>query len=176
MHREFTIKQLREPLIAKSFPFAQVLGLSDLASWRKFVRRHEKGKAGAESGVIVAENAQGYVAGLLFYQVKREGVDGASLFCDPFLVADLPRFETPVRALLEAADRIAVEHGCKWVRIVLPATGETLGPEGASCHAALFRAGYALESMSFRRRRSLPVGDLRPPGSKYPCRPRTFAR
>jgi hypothetical protein len=154
MHRDFVIKPLRDRLIEKAYPFAAVLGLHDPKRWRAFVQSYN---ASGGSGAIVAENSHGYVCGVLFYQVNRHDKDGAALVCDPFLVADLPRYETPVRALLEAADRIAVDLRCKWVRVVLPASGDPLNAEGIGCEGALFRAGYALESLSFRRRRALPV-------------------
>jgi hypothetical protein len=174
MHRNFAIKPLAGALVEKSFPFAQALGIGDLARWRAFVASYS---GSADSGAIAAENQHGYVAGILFFQVNRHDQGGAALICDPFVVADLPRYATPVKALLEAADEIALERGCKWVRVVLPATGDPLNAEAAGCEAALFRAGYALESLSFRRRRSLPAGKIRPPAqADHPCRPRTSAR
>ena len=181
MHREFTIKPLTSWLVQKAYPFAQSLGLHDISSWRAFVESYvAPGAAGADavdSGVIAAENLHGYVCGLLFYQVNRHNKDGAALICDPFLVADLPRYETPVRALLDAADRIALDRDCKWVRVVLPATGDPLNIEGAGCEGALFRAGYALESLSFRRRRALPVRKVRmAPALNAGRKTRTLAR
>jgi hypothetical protein len=176
MHRDFTIRPLSRALVDKTYPFAQALGLGDIAAWRAFVESYSRNGA-ADSGVIAAENLHGYVCGLLFYQVNRHNQEGAALVCDPFVVADLPRTETPLRALLEAADEMALARGCKWVRVVLPATGDPLNAEGSGCEAALFRAGYALESLSFRRRRSLPAVKMRPPAhANHPCRPRTSAR
>jgi len=62
---------------------------------------------------------------------------------------------------------------------VLPAMGDPLEAEGAGCEAALFRAGYALESLNFRRRRALPIA-ARPRGAPGPtiarCKPRVNAR
>jgi hypothetical protein len=176
MHREFAVTPLTSALAQKTFPFAQALGLADLASWRAFVASYAARGEG-DTGAIAAENPHGYVCGLLFYQVNRHNQEGAALVCDPFVVADAPRYETPIRALLEAADRIALERKCKWVRVVLPATGDPLSAEGSGCEAALFRAGYALESLSFRRRRSLPGrGTRRPIHAKQNCRPRTSVR
>lgn len=160
MQRDFTIRPLTGGLVQKAYPFAPALGLHDLESWRAFVESYTA-DAGGGSGAVAAENPHGYLCGVLLYKVNRHNKDGAALVCDPFLVADLPRYETPVRALLEAADSIAVEQGCKWVRVVLPATGDPLGAEGLGCEGALFRAGYALESLSFRRRRALPVRGAR---------------
>ncbi len=176
MHNEFTVRPLAGALVEKSYPFAPALGLGDLAGWRRFVASYD-GAAARDSGAIAAEDRNGYIAGLLFYQVNRHNEDGAALVCDPFVVASLPRYATPVKALLAAADTIALERGCKWVRVVLPATGDPLNSEASGCEAALFRAGYALESLSFRRRRSLPAGKMRLPAhAKHPCRPRTSAR
>jgi hypothetical protein len=179
MHTAFTVKPLAGPLIDKAYPFAPALGLADLASWRAFVAGYGPSGGDSESGVIAAEDPRGYVAGVLFYHVNRHSKEGASLVCDPFLVADLPRYETPVRALLEAVDRVALRLDCRWVRVVLPAMGDPLEAEGAGCEAALFRAGYALESLNFRRRRALPIAarPRRAPGPTIArCKPRVNAR
>lgn len=162
MHHNFSIKPLTSQLVRKAYPFGQALGLDDFPSWRDYVKSHTRGGK-RESGGIVAEGPHGYVCGLLFYRVDRHNKKGATLVCDPFMAADLPRRETPVKALLEAADGIAQDLDCRWVRIVVPANGDPLGPEGTGCEASLFRAGYALENLSFRRRpRRLPASD---PGS-----------
>ncbi|MFO0987252.1 MAG: hypothetical protein U1F37_07770 [Alphaproteobacteria bacterium] len=174
MHRDYAIRPLTGALVEKSFPFAQALGIRDLARWRAFVASYV---GSPDSGAIAAETQHGYVAGLLFYQANRHDQGGAALVCDPFVVADMPRYATPAKALLEAADDLALERGCKWVRVVLPATGDPLNAEAVGCEGALFRAGYALESLSFRRRRSLPAGKMRIPApAKQACRPRTSAR
>jgi hypothetical protein len=156
MQSSFAIRPLIGALVEKSYPFAAALSIRDLASWRRFIAGYAENRS-ADSGVIAADTPHGYLAGVLFYRVDRHNQDGAALVCDPFVVADLPRYATPVRALLAAADRIAADRGCKWVRVVLPATGDPLEAEPAGCEGALFRAGFALESLSFRRRRALPV-------------------
>lgn len=156
MQSDFTIRPLTGALVEKSFPFAAALGVRDLAGWRRFITSYTD--AGSrDTGAIGADTAHGYLAGILFYRVNRHNQDGAALECDPFVVADLPRYAAPLRALLGAADRIAAERGCKWVRIVIPATGDPFNAEPAGCEGALFRAGFALENLSFRRRPELPV-------------------
>jgi hypothetical protein len=139
-----------------AYPFASALGLDDPESWREFVAGFTA-QTGAGSGAVAAQDASGYVCGVLFHHVNRHRKGSAALICDPFLVAEMPGCESPVRALLGAADRIAVEHSCKWVRVVLPATGDPLDGGGRGCGPALLRAGFALENMSFRRRRALPM-------------------
>lgn len=150
------IKPLADRLVRMAYPFASALGLDDPESWHEFVAGFAAGAA-AGSGAVAAQDASGYVSGVLFHHVNRHRKGSAALICDPFLVAEMPGCESPVRALLAAADRIAVEHGCKWVRVVLPATGEPLESGGRGCGPALLRAGFALETMSFRRRRALPM-------------------
>ncbi len=139
MHRDYAIRPVTGALVEKSFPFAHALGIGDLERWRAFVASYAGGAP--DSGAIAAENQRGYVAGLLFYHVNRHDQGGAALVCDPFVAADLPRSVTPVKALLEAADEIALARGCKWVRVVLPANGDPLATDGAGCESALFRAG-----------------------------------
>ena len=85
MHSQFTIKPVTSALVPKTYPFAQVLGLGDLAAWRAFVESYT-GKGSRDSGVIAAENPHGYVCGLLFYQVNRHKQEGSALVCDPFVV------------------------------------------------------------------------------------------
>jgi len=156
MHRNFDVKPLADRLVQRAYPFASTLGLDDPESWRDFVRGFATA-ADAGSGALAAQNSDGYVCGVLFHHVNRHRKGAAVLVCDPFLVAELPGCETPVRALLAAADRIAVEHRCKWVRVVVPATDEPLDGGGRGCGPAILRSGFALENMSFRRRRALPM-------------------
>src|SRR5688572_26266748 len=148
MQSNFTIKSVTGELVEKSYPFAAALGITDLASWRRFVAGYESGGS-PESGVICANTPNDYLAGILFYRVSRYNQNGDALNCDPFVVTDLPRYATPVRALLGAADQIATDRGCKWVRVVLPVNGDPLHAEPMGCEGALFRAGYALESVCF---------------------------
>jgi hypothetical protein len=179
MHREFTIKPLTPGLLDKAYPLAQALDIEDLARWRAFVGSRAAAAAGesGDTGAIAAETPNGCLCGLLLYRVDHGESGGPTLVCDPFVVADMPRYATPTRALLEAADRIAVERGCTWVRVVLPAAGTLPDADGSGCEAALFRAGYALESLSFRRRRALPESKARPPTVLKPnCKPRLNAR
>jgi hypothetical protein len=177
MQIDFTIRPATKRLIRRSFPFGQSLGIADIREWERFVARYARpgtaAKGGGDSGVIAAENPLGYVCGLLFYRVDRHRQNGVSLICDPFLVADMPRYETPARALLDAADGIAIDRGCRWVCVVLPAGevaagGDLAGAEDAGCKAALRRAGYAPESVSFRRRRALPTRKIDAAGVTTP--------
>jgi hypothetical protein len=162
MPRRIDIKPLAGPLVRMAYPFASTLGLDDPESWRDFVASFTAG-AKAGSGAIAAQDASGYVRGVLFHQTNRHRARAPALVCDPMLVAELPGSENLVRALLAAADRIAVEQGCKWVRVVLPASGDPLDEAGRGCGQAVLRAGFALEGVSFRRRRALPMrADVEP--------------
>lgn len=154
--RRIAIKPLVGPLVRLAYPFASALGLDDPESWRDFVASFTAG-AKAGSGAIAAQDDGGYVCGVLFHQANRHRARAPSLVCDPLLVAELPGSESLVRALLAAADRIAVEHGCKWVRVVLPASSDPLEEAGRGCGQAILKAGFALEGVSFRRRRALPL-------------------
>lgn len=156
MHGTIVVRPLIGGLVQRAYPFAAALGLDDAASWREFVDGFSAG-APDGTGAIAAQDASGYVCGVLFHHINRHRRRAAALICDPFLVAELPGCESPVRALLAAADRIAMEQGCKWVRVVLPASDDPLDGDGRGCGPALLRAGFALEGVSFRRRRALPV-------------------
>ena len=164
----FAVRRLDPAQIDRAFPLAQAIGLHDLAAWRDFVTEftREADDRGAlvdrDTGIVVAEDPRGTACGMFCYRVDRYPVDGAHLVCDPFVVADLPRYTRPLQALLDEAERIAARTGCDWIRIVLPANGDPLSVNERGCEAALFRANFALENLSFRKHRAMvAVGDGR---------------
>jgi hypothetical protein len=156
----FSVRPLDAEAAAKTYPLAQALGIAEFDRWRAFVIEHasgaEEGEGEAEYGGIVAEDARGYAAGLFCYRIDRRALSGAALVCDPFLVADLPRYDAPALALLAEAERLAERGECRWLRVVLPAAGDPLAGRDYGCEAMLVRSGFALETVSFRSRR--PIG------------------
>lgn len=159
----FSVRPLDADAAAKTYPLAQALGIADFDRWRAFVIEHA---AGAEDGEVefggaLAEDARGYAAGLFCYRIDRRTLTGASLVCDPFLVADLPRYDAPALVLLAEAERLAERADCRWLRVVLPASGDPLAGRDYGCEAMLVRSGFALETVSFRSRRPIGKGAQR---------------
>lgn len=148
-----TIVPIDGLLLLRAFPLGQALGVRTLAEWRLFVEGFTSPPcAERRTGMVVATDQQGYVCGLAGFRVDMHSCDGPTLVCEPFLVADLPRYAPPLRALLSEIDRIALRLDCKTVRIVMSANGEPLSSNALSDDAALLRSGFALEAVRFRRR------------------------
>lgn len=160
----FLVKPLDASAVAKTYPLAQALGIAEFERWRDFVIEHASGavdEGEAGFGGAVAEDARGYAAGLFCYRIDRRALGGASFVCDPFLVADLPRYDAPALALLAEAERLAERGECRWLRVVLPANGDPLAGRDYGCESMLFRSGFALETVSFRSRRPIGQGAAR---------------
>lgn len=158
MKPELSIEPLTDHLVQMAYPLAQGLDLVDVETWRTFVDRHRNDPAG-DAGGLVARSVQGYLCGLLLYRIDRRNKNGATLVCEHVVAADLPGRQKPMDALIDAAERIARRSACRWICVALPADGDPFATEATGCQASLFRAGYALEALSFRRRAVSAPGD-----------------
>jgi len=148
-----TVRPIDGAAAIRAFPLGQALGARTLADWQRFVALFTSPTcADCNTGMLVAVDAQGYICGLAGYRVDMHFSDGPTLVCEPFIVADLPRYVPPLRALLAETDRIAIRLNCKTVRIVMAANGEPLSADAMSGDAALLRSGFALEAVRLRRR------------------------
>ncbi len=166
MQSDFTIRSLNALLIRRTFPFANAFGVENFSDWEHLATRLNGVPPKPErSGVIVAEGPNGIVAGLLAYRVDEAAIQGPILVCDPFWVCNLPRQATPLNALLAEAERISWRCGTRAISIALTANGDPIGSEPTGCEAALFRAGFALDRVAFRKRNA-----IRPPGAPAGCR------
>jgi len=155
MNDEFSIERLTSQLVRTAYPLAQALGFADFEAWRKFVDRHCSESPG-EAGGLAVRSPHGYLCGLLLYRVDRRSEEGATLACDKLVATDMPGRRKPILALLDAADRIANETGCRWIRVAIPADGDPFAAQPTGSEGTLIRAGYALEGLSFRRRATRP--------------------
>ncbi len=153
MQSDFIIRSLNSQLIRKTFPFANAFGVENLSDWESLAKRlNGVPPDPKKSGVAVAEGPHGMVAGLFAYRVDDTAIQGPTLVCDPFWVCNLPRHAAPINALLAEAERISKRCGTRAISIALTANGDPLGAEPAGCEAALFRAGFALDRIAFRKR------------------------
>ena len=101
------------PLIQATWPSA------DLAAWLSFVQSFNEAKETKESGVLALRDSAADICGVLAYRVERDLRAGPILAVHLFTAVDLINSLRTVRALLDAADALAIELGCAGVQIRL---------------------------------------------------------
>jgi hypothetical protein len=89
---------------------------------------------------------------LFCWLVSAEPGGDRVLACDPFLLADLPRYATPGESLFAYMERLALAHRCDWIEIVTPAEGDRPDYSRERCAATLSRRGFAPEQVTWRKR------------------------
>ena len=124
------------PLIRATWPTV------NLASWRNFVQAFAGPAAPQGSGVLGLRDQAGCLCGILAYRLDRELQACPILAVHLFTAADLANSRRTLRALLDAAERRALELGCKGLEIRL-SRGQTelasrLRALGLSSDAKLF--------------------------------------
>ena len=105
--------------IPQAFPLVQATcpGV-DLAFWRAFVEFFCD-RSSTDRGVLAAFSSAGYIGGVLAYRIDRDLRAGLVLDVQLFTPVDLLNSPRMVRALLDAAERRAIELGCAGLRIRL---------------------------------------------------------
>jgi hypothetical protein len=101
------------PLIRATWPSA------DLPSWRKFVEAFAGHAATQESGVLGLRDQSGCLCGVCAYRLDWGLLEGPVLGARLFTAADVANSKRTVQALLEAAERRAVDLGCAGIQIWL---------------------------------------------------------
>ncbi len=151
MERQFNARALELADADRTFPLAATLGFTALAPWRAFLDTFVAKTASVRGGIALVEDSRGYVAGFFCYRADDTAADGHCLVCDPFIAAEWPRYATSVRALVAEAERLAREMACPWIRVALDVAGQPLWVEPSGRVAALFRTGFALYDVVFRK-------------------------
>ncbi|MDJ0949347.1 MAG: hypothetical protein QNJ94_10535 [Alphaproteobacteria bacterium] len=140
-----------------AFPLIQQLhGDASYSEWERFARAYldqSSDRPGARRpparGIVVAENHLGYLQGLFSYSLRRDTLNGPTLLCDQLIALGLLRLDSPLRALLEEAERIAKLNG--GTRIELRVSNALLpdSPVQSELHNLLYDWGHRMQSWSY---------------------------
>jgi hypothetical protein len=143
MNTSFHVAALSGDQVRQAFPLIQATCPgTDLDSWRSFVEFFGSAPAGKGSGVLALHDTAGNICGVLAYRLDRDLQAGIMLAVHLFTAVDLINSLSTVRALLDAAEKCALELGCAGVQIRLsndqPGLAARLRRLGLSSAAGLF--------------------------------------
>ena len=118
MNFSFQTGPLSESLLAETLPLVQTTWpLTDLASWRRYIRPFG-GKA-AQAGLMTMRDSSSCLCGLLAYSLYRPLGPGLVLALPLFTAVDVANSLRAVRALLGAAEKQASLLSCTSLEIRL---------------------------------------------------------
>jgi hypothetical protein len=143
MSTSFHAVVLSDDLVPQALPLIRATWPSvNLTAWRNFVQAFAGPAAPQGSGVLGLCDQAGCLCGVLAYRLDQNLEGCPVLAVHLFTAADLANSKRTLRALLEAAERRALELGCTGLQIRL-STGQTglasrLRALGLSSDAKLF--------------------------------------
>lgn len=148
----FLVKELTADRITQAFPLVQALyGDTSVACWADFARAHLSNRVfePPQTGIVAAENAEGYIQGLFCYRVTDQALRGRTLICDHFIAFDLAGFNSPLPALTEVAETVARRNNCAIFSVSLPGWALPELRRVGTPHAWLLDAGHRMDSLRF---------------------------
>ena len=145
MRRGFITKILERGRADAAYPVirASVPGLG-LAQWRRFVAAATA--EGSRQGIVVVENARGYIHALGCYRVDLDLLHGHTLAIDHAVVLDFLDDKVVATLLIDAVDRQAQALGCQALEFRVRRVGADK-PEDHPLTGCLVEAGYAIDSV-----------------------------
>lgn len=156
----YKIRQLHRTDIDKAYALVHAAyGHPTLTDWHEYVQHHAVGhneapdEAQLDRGIVIVENARGYLAGLFCYRVQRKSLGGPSLECDHFILPEVLRADRLFARLLEEAEDLAHKLGCRRLLVALPSTAW-------QSPATSGRISFALQQLGYRPDRFVIHKDL----------------
>lgn len=138
--------------VVQAFPLVQATyGDTSIAGWAECARGYLSQRVfdPPHTGIVAAENAEGYIQGLFCYRVTEQAIRGRTLHCDHFIAFDLAGFNSPLQSLMEAAESIARRNNCAVLSVSLPGSALPELRRVGKPHAWLLDAGHRMDSLCF---------------------------
>ena len=119
MPQAFTVRELAPDTIPQALPLLRATWPEvELPGWSGFVDTF-RGDLYAQAEVTAMLDPQGGLCGLFAARVEHDFRDGRTLAMPLFTAMDVGNSLAPVKALLEAAEAMARDHGCSGLEIRL---------------------------------------------------------
>ncbi len=103
----------------------------------------------SKRGIVIAENAGGYLQGMFSYTLRPDAFRGPALHCDQFVALDLIGVDSPLNVLLEKAEHIARDCGGARVDFHLSDAFFSDIPKRSRLHQVLCRTGHQIHSFRY---------------------------
>lgn len=137
----YVFRPLTAEQVDIAYPLVRELfhGLT-MDQWRYYALQliDEKPQAASHHGINVAERPERYLRGLFSHHVIPDPEHGERLMIDCVVVPDAMDRTVLAESLLQAAERLADQHGCNDVQVQLDARNQWIAPlfasAGCICH------------------------------------------
>lgn len=142
MNGDIRVCEMTKSRLPCAYPLVQASGCGlGVADWLQ--------QAGADVdsgsvGMLAAEDGQGYMVGLLVYQVESDPLAGGVLCVSRLIMANLLGRQNIFQALMRQVMSVAEARGCAQVRVAVPD-----GDDVADLKAVLHDCGLARQSLLF---------------------------
>lgn len=159
----YTIRELHGADIDKAYALVQAAYAHATPSdWQEYALHHAAApdKAVPDRGIVIVENAQGYLAGLFAYRVRRRSLGGPSLECDHFILPEVLRADRLFKTLLDEAEDLAHRLGCRRLLVALPNTVWQSPVSSGQVSLALKHLGFRPDRFVIRK--DLGTGSANP--------------
>lgn len=157
---KYTLTTLDPARAMLALPLARLgrPGISEL-DWKAFVDAMAGGPD-ADTGIMVVEDAHGYLYGLFSFAVERRISPPRVLAVDNFVAIDLIGAQAVARQMLAGIRELARRHGCDAISVAMPTP---TGSRVESGTAALFRDfGLRMDAVRMAGRLTVPSVSTHP--------------
>lgn len=151
MHR-YQAKELEQSHLVQALPLLQLgCDASEAADWATLVYRQFLGglHRRSDSGLVVAEDGRGYVAGLFAYRVMRDLPAYLIFDCQKFVVPDLVGSRRAFDLLIDEAEGRARKLDCTHLRVSMPFAREPGGRDACTTQQRLSAGGFRFEGAQY---------------------------
>ncbi len=157
MTRHFLAKALAPERVDDVFPVARaaVPGLT-LERWRGFARLALMPAAATASGILVVENARGYIQGFCTYRLQHDIRHGTTMAVDDLVAIDLLDSAPIAAALLEALEARARATDCDVLQLHVPDQA-TSSAAASGLYEYLRQSGHAVDAVLLAKPMDRPL-------------------
>lgn len=116
----FSVREMTEADVRRAYALIESVRADvSFQAWRRHIAtvRASNADPAVPGGAIALICPQDYVYGVFTYTMRRTLAIGCSLIVDDFCASSLGNDPVPANALLQAADELAGQHGCRSVCI-----------------------------------------------------------
>ncbi len=154
MSQKYVVKPLGEGQVLQAYPLVQTavphLTLDQWLGYAKQVCEDER-HAGPGTGVMSAQNGEGYIYGLFCHEVATDIQHGRILKVSNLIAANLYDAAGIMDRMIDSMMEIARDQGCAAVHVDLPEAPQK-GPQAVEGMAGMLKgAGYHFESVALCR-------------------------
>ena len=152
--QRFQAKDLEQTHLVQALPLLQLgCDATEAADWATLIYRQFLGGLhySTDTGLVVAEDGRGYVAGLFAYRVVPDLPAYLIFDCQKFVVPDTIGRRWAFNLLIDEAEGRARHMDCTHLRVSLPSVREPSGRDTCSMQRRLSTDGFRFEGAQYQK-------------------------